>query len=107
MISERRLTVDQWNTRTVSAPFTDTLKVALQKVRTANLKTLFDDLRCELVHTILGGITKNMVDGAATIGRSTMLANMLDAPIAELPVGHDVDAIENFGNARTLHQCFG
>lgn len=43
-----------------------------------------------------------MVDSAATVGRSTVLANMLNAPIAKLTVGDNIDAIEDLGDARTL-----
>jgi hypothetical protein len=43
-----------------------------------------------------------MVDSATTVGRSAVLADMLDAPVAELPVGDDVDAIKDLGDARTL-----
>lgn len=43
-----------------------------------------------------------MVSGATTISWGTMFADVLDAPITELSVSNNVDAIEDFGNARTL-----
>ena len=33
-----------------------------------------------------------MVDGAATIGRSTVLTDVLDAPVAELAMSNNIDA---------------
>lgn len=43
-----------------------------------------------------------MVDRATTVCWRAVLADMLDAPIAELPVGNNVNAIEDLGDARTL-----
>jgi len=57
-----------------------------------------------LVHTVFGGVAKNMVDSATTVSWSAMLADMLNAPIAELTVSDNVDAIEDLGNARTLNR---
>jgi len=45
-----------------------------------------------------------MVDSATTVSWSAMLADMLNAPIAELTVSDNVDAIEDLGNARTLNR---
>jgi uncharacterized protein YunC (DUF1805 family) len=45
-----------------------------------------------LVHAVFGTETKNVVDGAATISGSAVFADVLNAPIAELTVGDDIDA---------------
>lgn len=43
-----------------------------------------------------------MVDGTAAIGRGTLLADVLDAPVTELTVSDDIDTSENFIDAGTL-----
>lgn len=43
-----------------------------------------------------------MINGAAAVGRGSMLADVLDAPVAELTVGDDIDASKDFVDARTL-----
>lgn len=43
-----------------------------------------------------------MVDGSAAIGRSTVLADVLDTPITKLTVGNDIDTGEDFVDARAL-----
>ena len=43
-----------------------------------------------------------MVDGAATVGRSTVFADVLDAPVAELAMGDHIDASQNLIDAWTL-----
>lgn len=43
-----------------------------------------------------------MVDGATTIGGSTVLADVLNAPIAELAMSNDIDTSEYFVDAGTL-----
>lgn len=43
-----------------------------------------------------------MIDSTATISGRTMLANMLDAPVAELTVGDDIYAGEHLVDAGTL-----
>lgn len=46
-----------------------------------------------------------MVNRAATVSWSTMLADVLDAPVAKLTVGDNVDTIEDLCDARTLRRC--
>ncbi len=55
-----------------------------------------------MIHGVFSGVTKNMINGAATISWQSMLANMLDAPIAELPVCDNVNACQNLVDTGTL-----
>ena len=96
------LTVNERDTRTISTTFTYTIKEALQEVRTTNLQTFLDDLGCKLVHAILCGIAEHVVYGTATISRKAMLADVLDAPVAELAMRDNVDAVEDLVDAGTL-----
>lgn len=43
-----------------------------------------------------------MVDGTAAVGRGAVLANVLDAPVAKLPVSNNVDVGEDFLDAGSL-----
>ena len=100
--SLRALTIDQRDAGTIGTPLADSLEVALQKFSSTNLETLLDDLGGELIHTVLGGIPKDMVDGTATVSWGTMLTDVLDAPVAKLAVSNYVDAGEDLVDARAL-----
>ena len=56
----------------------------------------------ELVHAVLSCIAQDGVDGAASISWRAVLADMLDAPVAELAVSNNVNALQDFVDARTL-----
>lgn len=43
-----------------------------------------------------------MVNGSASIRRSAMFTNMLDAPVSKLAVSNNINVGKNFLNARTL-----
>lgn len=46
-----------------------------------------------------------MIDGSAAIGWRAMLADVLDAPVAELSVCNYIDVTQNFLDARSLRGC--
>lgn len=94
--------INQRDSRSVHATLADAIEIASKKLGAANLQTLLDYLGCILVHAVLGCKTNDMVDSAAAVGRCTMLANMLNTPVAELPMSNDVDVLENLFNARSL-----
>ena len=94
--------VDQRDAGTIQATFTDTIKVTTKKVDTTNLKAFFNNLRSKLIHAVFGSVTDNMVNSPATISWCSMLADMLNTPVAELSMGNNVNAGKNFFNARTL-----
>jgi uncharacterized protein YunC (DUF1805 family) len=86
------LTVNERHAWSVRASLADTIKVSVQELVTANLEALLDDLGSVLIHAVFGAVTKNVVDGAAAISGSTVFADMLNAPVAELAVGNDINA---------------
>jgi len=94
--------VNQGDARAVHATLTHTIEVATQKLRTPNLETLLDNLGSKLVHAVLSGVADDVVDSTAAISRGTVLANVLNAPVAKLAVGHDVDVGEDLLNAGAL-----
>lgn len=94
--------VDQRNARTVETTLTDTIEVATEEVNTTNLEALLNNLGCKLIHAVLGSIADDMVNGSAAISWGTMLADVLDAPVAKLAMGNDVNALQDFLNAGAL-----
>ena len=80
----------------------ETLKIALKELRTANLETLLDNFGSILVHAVLICAVKNHLDGAAAISLSAVLADVLNAPIAKLAAGDEVEVGKDFIDARTL-----
>jgi hypothetical protein len=84
------------------ASFADALQVTIKEVVSPNLEALLDHLGGILVHAVLGGEPKNVVGGATTIWWSSMFADVLDAPVAELAVGYDINTGEHVVDAGTL-----
>jgi hypothetical protein len=84
--------VDKGNAWSIRTALADTVKIAAQKINTANLETLLNDLGGKLIHAVFRSISDNMVNGTAAISWCTMLANMLNAPIAKLAVSNDINA---------------
>lgn len=97
--------VDQWDARTIETTLTDTIKVAAEEVNTTNLEALLNYLGSKLVHAVLRGIANDMINGAATISWGTMFADVLDAPVTELAMSNNVNACQDFLNARALENC--
>jgi hypothetical protein len=93
---------DAWS---VETPFTDTVEIATEEVNSTNFETLFNNLGGKLIHTILGSIANNVINCPATIGRSAVLAYMLNAPITKLSMSNDINACENFFNTWALEEC--
>lgn len=94
--------VDQRDARTVRTAFADAVQVAREELRSSDLEALLNDLGRELIHAVLGRVADDVVDGTAAIGGSAMLADVLDAPVAELTMGDDVDVCQDLLNAGTL-----
>ena len=94
--------IDQRDASTIAAPLANSIEVTPKEIRTTNLQALLDNFGGKLVGAIFGCITDDMVNGSAAIWRSAVLANMLDAPVTELAMGHDIDVGKYFFNARTL-----
>ena len=99
----RELTVNQGHAWTILTTFADPLKVAIKELVATDLKTLLDDFGSILVHAVLGRKAKNMINSSATVCRRSVLADVLDTPVAELAVGDDIDASKNLVDAGTLY----
>jgi len=94
--------IDQRDSRSVDATLADAVEIASKKLRATDLQTLLDYLGCILVHAVLGCKTDNMINSAAAVGRGTMLANVLNAPVSELAMGNDVNVLEYLFDTRSL-----
>lgn len=94
--------VDQGDARTIVATLTNSVEVATKEINTTNLQALLDNLGGKLVHAVLGRVANDVVNCTAAISWSAMLADVLNAPVAELSVGNNVDARKNFLDAGSL-----
>lgn len=94
--------VDQGDTGSIDSSLADAVKVATQEIATSDLEALLNHLGSVLIRTVLSSVSNDVVNGATAVGRGSVLTDMLDAPIAELTVGDDVNIGQNFLDARTL-----
>lgn len=104
---EITLTVDKGHARTVRASFAHTLQVAIKEVPSPDLQALLNHFRGILIHAVLCGKANNVVDGAAAVSGSTVFADVLDAPVAELTVSNNINAGKDLIDAGTLFLISG
>jgi len=96
------LTINKRHAWTVRASLAHTVQVPLQELVTTNFEALFDDLGSVLVHAVLCTETEDVINGTTTVSGRTMFADMLDALVAELTMGDDIDAGKHLVDAGTL-----
>lgn len=94
--------INKWNSSAVTAALADAIKITTKKFSTPNLEAFLNNFGSELISAVLCCIPNNMVNGAAPVGRRTMLADVLNAPVSKLAVGHNVDVGKDFFDARSL-----
>jgi hypothetical protein len=83
--------INQRNARSVNSAFADTIEIATQKITTSNLQEFLNYLGGILIRTVLSSEANDMIDGTAAVGRGTMLADVLNAPVTKLTVSDDVN----------------
>jgi hypothetical protein len=94
--------VDEWDACTVATTLTDSVQVAAEELCTSDLETLLDNLGSELIGAVLCGITNDVVNSPTAVRRSTMFADVLNAPVTELAMSHNVNVGKNLLDTRTL-----
>lgn len=94
--------VNEGDPGAVSTTLTNSIEVTSKEISTTNLKTLLHNLRGKLVSAVFGSITNDMVNSTAAVRRGAVLADMLDAPVSELSMCHNIDIGKDFFNARAL-----
>ena len=97
--------INQRNARTIWVCGSDDTKVALEELSTANLQALLYNLGGKLTNAVSVGIAKDVVHDSALVWRGAVLAEMLDTPVSELPVGDEVDVCDDFFNGGALEYC--
>jgi hypothetical protein len=95
--------VNKWDPGSISSAFADTIQVPAQEITTPDLETLLHHFGSELIGAVLSSISNNMINGPAAVRGPTMLTDVLDAPIAELPMSDNVNIGENFLDAGALN----
>ena len=94
--------VDERNAGTVWTSGGNDTKVAIQKVKTTDLEAFLDDLGGKLIDAVAVRVGKNVVDDPSFVRRRTVLAEMLDAPIAKLTMSNEINIADDFLNGRPL-----
>lgn len=94
--------VDEGNPGPVHPSLTNSIKIAAEELGATNLETLLDNLGSKLIHGILSSVSNNMINGTAPVSRSSVLTNMLDAPVTELTMGDDVNIGEDLLDTMAL-----
>lgn len=94
--------VDERHARTVGTSLADAVQVPVEELVPANLQALLNDLGGILVHTVLRGEAQDVVDGTSAVSRGAVLADVLDAPVAELAMGDNIDAGKDLVDAGAL-----
>lgn len=70
----------------------------------ANLEAFFHNLRCKLIHAVIHSPAKNMLNSSALVVGSTVLADVLNAPIPELTMSKYIDLRQYFFDCRSLQK---
>lgn len=78
-------------------------EVAVHELGTTNLQALLDNLGGELVDAIAIGLGQDVVNDSSLVSRRSMLAQVLDAPIAELSMGDEINVGNDFVDGRSLY----
>lgn len=94
--------VDKRHARAIRTGLAHDVEVAVEEVWATNLEALFDDLGSKLVHTVLCSVAKHVINSTIAIGKSAMLADVLDAPVTELTVSDHINTGEDLVDAGTL-----
>jgi hypothetical protein len=98
------LTVNQWHPGSISAARAYTVEVPVQELGPADFQTFLNNFRGKLIHAVIHGMVKDMLNRTTLVVRSTMLANVLDAPVTELAMRKEINLCQNFFNRRSLLQ---
>lgn len=83
--------VNEGDSGAVKSTLTNAIKIATEEINATDLETFLDNFGSELIHAIVRSVANNMVDGSAAISWRAVLTNVLDAPIAKLPLGNDIN----------------
>lgn len=85
-------------------------EVTIHEFNTADLEAFLHNFGSKLINAVIVGIVENVVDDTALVGWGTMLAQVLDTPIAELTMSDEVDVCDHFLDSRALQgdccQCY-
>lgn len=94
--------VDERHARAVRTSLAHDIEVAVKEVGAADLQTLLNNFGGKLVHAVLCGETQDVVDSTVAVRKSTVLADVLDAPVAELAVSDDINTGKDLADTRTF-----
>lgn len=94
--------VDEWNARTICTCGGDDAQVPIQELVAADLETFFNDLGGKLIDAVVVGVAQDVIDNAALVRRGAVLAEVLDAPVAELTMSNEINVGDHLFDGRAL-----
>ena len=94
--------VDEWNARTIWTSGGYDIQVFIQEFMTANLETFLNNLGSELINAVVVGVVQDVVDDATLVRRGAVLAEVLNAPVAELTMSNEINVGDHLFDGRAL-----
>ena len=95
-------TVDECHARTFRLSFANDRQVLAKELVAFDLEALLDYLRRVLIDAVVHCTMKDMINRTTHIIWCTMLADVLNTPIAELAMGNEINVSKHLFNALTL-----
>lgn len=100
--SRLQLTINQGHPGPVSSTRANSREIAIQEFWASYLQAFLDDFGGKLIHTVIYCPMEDMLGGATLVMGSTVLADVLDTPVAKLTVSEYIDLRYNFFDCWSL-----
>ncbi len=94
--------INEGDSRAIHTALTHAIEISIKELRSSNFEALLNYLGGKLVRTIFCRVSDNVVNSPTTVGGSSMLADVLNTPIAKLAVSDDVNVGKNLFDAWAL-----
>ena len=91
-------------TGTAHAVIAHSIEISTKKFRASDLQAFLNYLGGILIHAVLCRVSDDMINCSTSIGRSAVLANVLDTPVTKLAMSNDVDVGKDFLDAGALNE---
>lgn len=94
--------IDERNSWSLGMSCGNHIQIPIEKLNSANLEAFLDHLRGILVDAVAVSIDEDVVNDTSFVRWSTVLTEMLDAPVAKLSVSNEINVGNDFLNGRSF-----
>ena len=94
--------VDERDAGTIWTSSGDDTQILIQELVAANLQAFLNNLGRELINAVVVRVVEDVVDNAALVWRRTVLAEVLDTPVAELTMRNEINVGDDLFDGRAL-----